>query len=170
VNGRVFYWPDAGSESGQCTIVHRSSAGVTRCWTIVDRTLGSQRQVVYREHPERQKDDRTRLVGDDRTLVRVRSKETASSDRFAHYARVELTGVSGQKDQRVQSPRYLLSWPSTVMFCMRGYKYLSHSSMGALLLIYSAEKHLWSARECKSLLRWLRFENLRLRTSLVHRE
>jgi hypothetical protein len=109
-------------------------------------------------------------VDDDRTLVKFWSEETASSDKFAHCARVELTGASSQKDRRVLSPWYLLSWPPTIMFCMRGYKYLSHSSMGGLLLICSAEKHLWSTRDYKSLVGWLRFDNPKLRTSLVHRE
>jgi hypothetical protein len=78
--------------------------------------------------------------------------------------------ASGHNDRRVRSIRKMLSWHITVGFMWGVYKYFSHSSIWGLLLICSAEKHLSSARECKSLVRRLWFENLRLRTSLVHRE
>jgi hypothetical protein len=42
---------------------------------------------------------------------------------------------------------------------VRGYKYIPYSSIWGLLLICSAEKHLSCARECKSLVRRLWFEN-----------
>jgi hypothetical protein len=117
---------------------------------MLDRTLGCQHPVNIREHPKR--DFCWPNASDGWLTRRVRSVSTTTSDimTFTTY-------------RSVRSPRNLLSWPSTVMFWMRGHKYLSHLSMGGLLLICSAEKHLWSVRECKSLVGWLRFDNARLR-------
>jgi hypothetical protein len=50
-----------------------------------DRTLGSQRPVNIREHPERVFTDRTRPVGVDRTQDKVRSVSTATSDSDVYY-------------------------------------------------------------------------------------
>jgi hypothetical protein len=60
------------------------------------------------------------------------------------------TGVSGHVDQRVWSVRVLLIRQITVGFIWEVYKYIPSTSFRDLLLICSAKKHLWSARECKS--------------------
>jgi hypothetical protein len=64
----------------------------------------------------------------------------------------------------------LLSWTPTGMFWSGEYKYFSYSSNLALLPICSTKETICSARKSKSLVGWLRFDNPRLRTSLVHRE
>jgi hypothetical protein len=94
-----------------------------------------------------------------------------SNGHISKLASEVLTGrVRSHIDWCIWSPRKLLSWNVAIKFWIEVYKHFSYSSNLALLLIFSAEKHLWSARECKSLVGWLRFENPRLRTSLVHRE
>jgi hypothetical protein len=76
---------------------------------------------------------------------------------------LDLGGVSPVASQKreIVPNGYVFEW---------GYLYFSYSSNFPFLPICSAEKILWIARESKSLVGWLRFENPRLRTSLVHRE
>jgi hypothetical protein len=78
------------------------------------------------------------------------SGASGHSAEISEFRPLRATGVSGHFDRRVRSPRVLLSWQVTVRFDCGVYKYILTISFRGLLLICSAEKHHWSARECKS--------------------
>ena len=67
----------------------------------------------------------------------------------------------------VQCTHRLVLLPPTASFLCGEYKYMPNLSIELLLPICSAKETHWRARESKSLVRLLRFENPRLRTSLV---
>jgi hypothetical protein len=86
-------------------------------------------------------------------IGRVRSSLTGTSGHSAltfGFRLLHSIGASGHIDQRVRSVRVLLIWQVTVGFVWGVYKYIPSTSFRGPLLICSAEKHLWSARECKS--------------------
>ena len=68
-----------------------------RC-SASDRTLGVQRPVDISKVLVRGKRDRTRLVSADRTLSSIQST-------LNHWSLGLLTGVSGQHDRSIWSPR-----------------------------------------------------------------
>jgi hypothetical protein len=63
-----------------------------------------------------------------------------------------LTGASDGSHLHVRCTRFVADWTIMIEFGMGVYKYISYSSILALLPICSAEKHIRCARECKSLL------------------
>jgi hypothetical protein len=130
----------------------RSQADLT-CPVIYDRTRSSVRSVSSKVlawsdasgHPWS-----ARPVISDR---RIRSSLIGASGHSAlafGFWPLHSTGASGHVDQRVRLVWVLLIRQITVGFVCGVYKYIPSTSFRGLLLICSAEKHLWSVRECKS--------------------
>ena len=152
----VWLWLDVAWRVRLVHLIGSSSQSATRCWTPV--LTGRDASRIYSSVD--------RLLTMDQTLVRVWSLITV----LASCSRWSLIGRIRSLWPERSVTRNVLSWTPTSMLWSGEYKYLSYSSNLALLPICLAEKHLWSTRESKSLVGWLRFENPRLRTILVHRK
>jgi hypothetical protein len=91
--------------------------------------------------------DQTRLVTPDRTHC-----ASGHSAPFSfQFDRCHRPDASCHVDRRVRSVRKMLSWHITVGIDYGEYKYIPYTSICGLLLICSAEKHLFNCKEVQEL-------------------